>query len=266
MRKSIFDKTMDESYFSNTKEILEFSDEELAQFLDISIDEYNQVKNESSHFLFNTDLPPEIKTKISKLSHMLSPISGFKFHKMKKDDILGAYKRVHKKSGKSLKQLLNNDDVFSEDGKLASQIIEKECLKYFTHYEIGEGASDLQKLNVKVSTLFLKAPVAIKEKWIYEEFGGDCTVPQAQHKIKGDWTELPKYSTEMGEAWKLVEILATQGVQIRLSNKAMGDSYWWCYLSASDENKPDVVSQGLSGPEAICLAIVDYCTKKNPSK
>jgi hypothetical protein len=62
------------------------------------------------------------------------------------------------------------------------------------------------------------------------------------------WDEdIPHYSTDIAAAWEVVTKLAEEGKQIRISNKAMGNNYWWSYIEEG-------AAQGESAPHAICLA------------
>jgi hypothetical protein len=69
---------------------------------------------------------------------------------------------------------------------------------------------------------------------------------------------LPRYSTNILHFEILLNHLAKLGVQIRLSNKAMGDQYWWAYLDGDDSN---ACAQGSTLLEALSLAAVELYSK-----
>lgn len=67
-----------------------------------------------------------------------------------------------------------------------------------------------------------------------------------------DGWRLKRYSTNIEDAWEIVEKLGKQGVQWRFSNKAFSNTYWWAYTE-------DVMGvQGETIMHAICLAALQH--------
>lgn len=268
-RSILFSGTL-EADINEAKSLLEFNDSQIAQFLEISESELERLKPLESHFLMAKNNSDSDNKLISRIGDLLSPLSNFKRHKMNAQDMLSVYNEKHvvNKVEYTFKQLLTFDRFSSEQGRLAALISEERCFSFFKHYTIGAGVNELQKLNLDIIQEFLNKPVDIKEEWVYSE-GGDYTVLQGQYLEEAhddgseSWEEIPLFSSKIEEAWKLVSMLAQKGVQVRLSNKAMSDKYWWCYLSSEpDIDRPDVCAQGDTASEAICRAILDYCKKE----
>lgn len=264
----IFDKTLADDILA-INEALGFTDKDLSDFIGISEERINYLKPKKTFRNREDQLPEEDKNDMDFISHLEGTILQFKRHHMTTEDILENLAKTF--NGQSILQLQRKKyDYNSEEYNFLRDFIEKTCFHYFELYEIGEKAPYHKKLNRQIAEQFLKREVAIKEKTIYQEHGGDYEILEAQECKEvyddgsgGWWVELTNYSTDMTEAWNLVEQLAKKGVQIRLSNKAMHNDYWWCYLSAEPEsNKPDVCIQANTAPEAICLAILDYVNKK----
>jgi hypothetical protein len=77
-----------------------------------------------------------------------------------------------------------------------------------------------------------------------------------------DWEEdfnnrgsLRRYSTSAKEGNNLLTYLGEQGHQIRISNKASGNKYWWVYLD-------EACAQGDTMFEALCIAAVKLYSEK----
>lgn len=141
-----------------------------------------------------------------------------------------------------------------------SNAVEELYLERFTLLNIGVAAPEFKLINKRIAEEIFSRPVEIKEKWIYSD-GGDYTVPEVQMRTEvysdgsgENWERLLNYCQDLSAAWEIVEFLGSQGVQIRLSNKALRNEYWWCYMD-------DVAVQASTAPEAICLAALKL---KNP--
>ena len=75
------------------------------------------------------------------------------------------------------------------------------------------------------------------------------------HNIKVIQCGGNNYSSNPALAYEIINKLASDGYQIRISNKAMSNDYWWVYLTtpAGLNN----ASQGDTIPHALCMAIVN---------
>lgn len=65
---------------------------------------------------------------------------------------------------------------------------------------------------------------------------------------------LPNYFEDIASAWEVASYFASQGIQVRISNKAQSNEYWWCYMDSNDSNVEKGIAQGSTISEAICLA------------
>lgn len=269
MRKSVFEKTLEEDIL-RINEVLGFTDKDLSSLIGMPEDRIKYLKPKKTFSNREDQHSEEDKKDMDFISHLEGTILDFKRHHMTSEDILEVLSK--KVNGKTVLELHKHKyDYGSSEYKDIHSFIPEICFTSFELYEIGEKASFNQKLNRKISEQYYGRKVAIKEETIYQDHGGDYEILQAKELLEvysdgsGEhWEKLKDYSTDISEAWKLVEELATKGVQIRLSNKAMHNQYWWCYLSAEPEsNKPDVCAQGNTAAEAICLAILDYVNKKS---
>lgn len=142
--------------------------------------------------------------------------------------------------------------------------VDAACFVYFKEANIGSRATPEKILNKRIAEEVLGLKVDAKMKWEYTEHGGDYEVPEVQVLTKvfedgsGEWWEkLKNYSQDISAAWEIIDFLGKKGAQIRLSNKAMNNDYWWCYIDGE-------ASQGSSAPEALCLAALSYVTKNKP--
>ena len=83
-----------------------------------------------------------------------------------------------------------------------------------------------------------------------QRWGSEIT----DHNIKVMQCGGNNYSGDMSLAFEIINKLASDGYQIRISNKAFDNNYWWVYLDSPDGKNS--ASQGESIPHALCLAIV----------
>jgi hypothetical protein len=127
----------------------------------------------------------------------------------------------------------------------------------------------LQLLNKAIAEKVFGFTVQVREKSEYSDFGDrdvlavqmktDSVLNEKGEEDYANWIDLLSYSKEINHAWKIVQELSSKhNVQFRLSNKAMGDQYWWCYMD-------DACAQGSSPAEAICLAALKYIEKSTKS-
>jgi hypothetical protein len=262
------DKTL-ESIISRLKDLLKFDDLQLATFLNIEVQTLEKSKHLPTFFAHQKNLSEQEKQLEDYISSVYFNVREFKSHHMTNQDIDEVMNSIisHESLAKplSLKELCAIQD-YELKYSVTKPFIEKTCLKYFTEYEIGSKAPEHKNLNKRIAEEFFNHKVKINEKWIYSETG-DYTIlePQEELEVYSDgsgshWEKLREFSTDISQAWILVEELAKKRVQVRLSNKAQGNDYWWCYIS-DIEKSGDSVAQGSSAPEAICLAVLDYLKK-----
>ena len=196
--------------------------------------------------------------------------SAFKYHHMVSVDIINEltynFKFADNTEG-SLIQLYRDDSSWKISSKLRNTI-EEICKKYFTSYEIGELAPRTKILNKEICEKFLGKKVDVKYVTKYDE-GGDYDFLQTQYESEvyddggSFWEKIPDFSTNMTDAWTIVEKLAKEGVQIRLSNKAMANNYWWCY---ADDQEESIIIQAETAEIAICEMAVKVSEQRMRSK
>lgn len=279
-------------YVEQLKTDLQMSDQELANHLKISLKDLECSKE------ISTRINPNSPKKEEELSHLIMTyamtVSDFKKHQMTLDDILITLNHVFDMTDGSKTTILELAKTpFVEGWGTLQGIREAVCEKYFNLYEIGDRMSPLKKLNKEIAEKLFGNKVEVKKVWVYSE-GGDYEILKTQERtsaveVNNDvwllsenensqvlqdspekfidevWENLRNFSGDMREAWKLVEMLAEKKIQIRLSNKAMGNDYWWCYLSSdvdSPASRPDSTAQAGTAPEAICIAILQYLENK----
>lgn len=268
-------KTLNEE-ISQMLSILKYDDIQLSNLLGISVDDLNFAKNISTEFNLKKTEKEEFLDSLIVTVYCF--LHKFNRHHMTAEDCIISLTHNFEFEDSKNKKKFNSTLIDLAKGDFATRwgtgnkVVETICKINFEKYTIGDkGNSDLL-LNKKISEEFFNRKVEVKEVWKYSD-GGDYTELKVQELIEvyddgsgEDWQNLKNYSTDMSEAWKLVEFLAQKGVQVRLSNKAMHNDYWWCYISSTPEsNHPDATAQASSAPEAICLAVLDYLTKKKAS-
>lgn len=75
------------------------------------------------------------------------------------------------------------------------------------------------------------------------------------HNIKVMQCGGNNYSSNPVLAYEIIQKLASDGYQIRISNKSQENTYWWVYLVTPQGVSS--ASQGDTIPHALCLAIVN---------
>lgn len=277
MRQSILRKqTLLKETIDNILNILKCDESQLSTLLSIPLEELEFAKTLLYDYSFDAKRPERDNKLYELITTIDSYLHRFKKHFMTAEDCLISlthtfefeYEDKNKKSFKATLVDLAKGE-FGDRWGTGSGTVDRVCLMFFKKYTIGENGDAKTLLNKKISEEFFNRKVDVQEVTRYSE-GGDYTELKVQERIEiyddgsgENWENLKNYCTDMGEAWKLVEKLAEQGVQVRFSNKAMHNDYWWCYLSSRPEDThPDVTVQASSAPEAICLAVLEYLAKK----
>ena len=93
----------------------------------------------------------------------------------------------------------------------------------------------------------------------YVEFRANCLDCK-----QNDVDDLPEYSSDLNDAFKIVDHLAQQGIDLDLSlnniNKSTNALIYSCYLSGKSKVTGKAIS--LSAAEAICLATLEVVRKR----
>lgn len=265
-----------DKYITYLKEFLKMNDFQLSELLQISENDLIYASQ------MTDDLFPEMPKKDEELYNLIISVycyvHRFNKHFMTSDDVIktlthefefGEENNVQFKS--TLIQLAKGE--VSDRFVTGSQTVDRVCKMYFRMYTIGELGDSQTLLNKKIAEEFYGRIVEVQEVNDWSEYYGDSTHLEVQERVEvfndgsgESWKKLRNFSGDMTTAWLLVDELGKKGVQIRLSNKALNNEYWWCYLSSAPENNhPDVTIQASTAPEAICLAVLEYLSKKKES-
>lgn len=234
---------------------LNLNEQELAEFLGVSQENIALFENEDFNPYRENDHLSLDQKKDMELLHWIDTLL-YKFRRYSiSPDFIKKYLTMPLETAngsQSIIFMLKNQIPFK--GYLSESIssfIEDIIKDHFREENIGSRAPENMILNKLIAEKIFGYPVDVKEVSIYSE-SGDYEELMVQMRTEvyddgsGDWWEdLKNYSTDMGHAWEVVSKLASQGVQIRLSNKAMNDEYWWCYMDGN-------ATQGLTAMEAIC--------------
>lgn len=269
MRKSILghdeNKMLDEK-FNSIKSDLKLDESSLLTLLKLTKEDLELTKITPDSI--------EIHHKVSKDQENLNnfilaiwlALDKFKRHYMDAEAMVLALSHVYEmedKTSKTIIELAKSDDFSVRWGTLR-KIEEAVCLTFFRLFEIGDQASEHKKLNKEIAEQIFGHKVDVKYRTVFQDYGGDFDVLETQERLEiytdgsgEDWRALKKYSEDISCAWLVVDKLSKEGCQIRLSNKAMSNEYWWCYI-----NDHDVCVQAASAPEAICKAALEHVKKQ----
>lgn len=252
-------------YLNTCLSILGMNIEELSSLLDIPKEKIELAGELSQDLKFRKSRKASYEEEKYEeiISQLHSTLLSFthSLYQMPLDVILQNLKHKYELSDKkylTLIEMIKNED--STIDYIRRNIVEEICDSFFKEENIGNRASNLKILNKRIAEEVFSQKVEARKRWEYNDYG-DYEVPEIQvlKEIYSDgsgewWEKLKNYSQDISAAWEIIEYLSKKGAQVRLSNKAMNNDYWWCYIDGE-------ANQGSSAPEAICLAALNYCAK-----
>ena len=148
------------------------------------------------------------------------------------------------------------------------ETLEALVLKLYETNHLSEEASASDKMNRIIAEEIFGQAVKVGEVFSHDgimntEFSrlGLVSIDKKE-SLNSDndlqWYPLKNYTENIEYTYELIIKLAEMNIQIRLSNKALGNQYWWCYL----DGETDIVSQSSTIMEAVCEATVKWIEKK----